>query len=165
MKYSSTSSLGLSGDAALMVVLSEAMGLLEVVEHAYAANHNVAANLVHVERRADGAQHQDRQLAAQVLAKLVETAQHAIWMTVRLEVLAELRRVDRHAQGRQERHDAPPVVFGQESGKVRVGRVERNADGHRLAVAETMIRELFQLVRRPVAEVERPGRAKLEGVA
>jgi hypothetical protein len=54
-----------------------AMRLLEIAQHADAANHNVAADLVHVERGADRSQHQDRQRAAEVLAELVEAAEHA----------------------------------------------------------------------------------------
>ena len=81
MKYSSTSSLGLEraqrGLWRSWRSSRRTVGVLEIPEHADAPDHNVAADLVHVERRADRPQHQDRQRAAQVLAELVQPAQHA----------------------------------------------------------------------------------------
>ena len=48
---------------------------------------------------------------------------------------------------------------------MRVGAVERNADADRFAVAEPVVGQLFELVRGPVAEVERPRRPVLERIA
>ena len=48
---------------------------------------------------------------------------------------------------------------------MRVGNIQRQPDGDRLAVVQNMASHLFQLVRGPVAEVERPGRPHLERVA
>src|SRR5512134_641923 len=62
MKYSSTSSLGLSGlgeGVALMTLLTQTVGMLEIPDHADAPDHNVVADLVHVEGRADRSQHQN----------------------------------------------------------------------------------------------------------
>ena len=59
-----------------MAFLAQSMGVLEVAKHADAPDHNVPADLVHVERRADRPQHQDRQRPAEVLAELVEAIEH-----------------------------------------------------------------------------------------
>ena len=101
MKYSSTSSLALSGTSGTIVAfmallaLSDRARVLEIPQHADAPDHNVPADVVHVERRADRSQHQDRQRAAEMLPELVEPAQHAVRVrrTVRqgVEMLAELR--------------------------------------------------------------------------
>ena len=61
--------------------------------------------------------------------------------------------------------DPAPVVLGQEAGEVRVGRVEGDANRHRLAVTQPIAGQVLELVRRPVPEVERPRRAELERVA
>ena len=47
----------------------------------------------------------------------------------------------------------------------RVDDVERDADRDGLAVAEPMMRHRLELVRRPVAEIERPRAAQLERIA
>ena len=72
---------------------------------------------------------------------------------------------DRQLDGLEQRDDPPPVGVRQAAGQVAVRGVERDADRDRLAVAQLVVRELLELVRRPVPEVERPRRAELERVA
>ena len=54
---------------------------------------------------------------------------------------------------------------GQTSGQDRIARVERDADRHGLAMADFIARQLLELVRRPMTKVERPRRARFEGIA
>ena len=53
----------------------------------------------------------------------------------------------------------------QQPGKHRIARVEGDADGHGLAVAQLIVRQRLELVRGPVAEIERPAAAALERIA
>ena len=46
-----------------------------------------------------------------------------------------------------------------------VNHVQRNADRNRLAVPDSVLGELLQLVCRPVSKIERTRRAKLERIA
>ncbi len=94
------------------------MGVLEVPEHTDTANHNVPADLVHVERRPDGSQHQDRQQSTQVLPELVQAVKDGRPVVVSVQIASKLGGVDREAERRQERHDAPPVVFRQKPAQV-----------------------------------------------
>ena len=61
--------------------------------------------------------------------------------------------------------DALFLARGEHADLHRVAAVERDADGHCLAVAQLVIGQRFELVGRPVAIVERPGAAALEGIA
>ncbi len=63
---------------AFMALLALTMGVLEIPQHADAADHNVPADVVNVERRADRSQHQDRQRTAEMFPELVEAAQDAV---------------------------------------------------------------------------------------
>ena len=59
--------------------------------------------------------------------------------------------------------DPAPVRVRQAAGEVAVRGVEHDADRDRLAVAQLVVRELLELVRRPVPEVERPRRPSSNG--
>ena len=62
--------------------------------------------------------------------------------------------------------DDPSAILGRQPAlQMRIRGVQREADGHRLAVAHTVVRQLLQLVRRPVAEIQRPTAARLERIA
>ena len=50
------------------------------------------------------------------------------------------------------------------AGQDRIPRVERNADGHGLAVIELIFRQLLELVRGPMAEIQRTRRPQFEGI-
>ena len=76
-----------------------------------------------------------------------------------------LVRLGKAARMAEQLDDAAPVRVRQAAGEVDVRGVERDADRHRLAVAQLVVRELLELVRGPVPEVERARRAQLEGVA
>ena len=71
------------------------MLLLQCVEYADAPDHEIPLNLVRVERFADTAEQHDRQLAAEVLAKLVEAAKHGGRMIGRVEMPAQFWSGDR----------------------------------------------------------------------
>src|SRR5262245_29954711 len=120
MKYSSTSSLGFNPDVAdvapmgfLSVTRLLALRALEIAEHVDAPDHNVLANLVHVEGGADRPEHEDGERPAQVLAELVQAAEHRLRVTLDVEVLLELRNVDAQPQRRQHVENPPPIVLGQ----------------------------------------------------
>src|SRR5688572_1853901 len=85
MKYSSTTSFGLSGDRLSMSVLALVCGagrqrgaarLFDRAQDFDAAQHNAFVDLVSVERDADRAQQHDGQPAAEVLPELVQPAQN-----------------------------------------------------------------------------------------
>ena len=61
--------------------------------------------------------------------------------------------------------DAPPVRVRKQADQMSVRRSQREADRDRFAVPQLVVGELLELVRRPVAEVERPRGAELERVA
>src|SRR5829696_5059068 len=109
MKYSSTTSLGVSGDLLSMEDLGMTL-LLDGAQHLDAAQHNAFVDLVGVERNADRPEQHDRQAAAEMLAEFVEPAQDG-----RLIAMArgELRRVDREAQRSEEANHAAPVTLGE----------------------------------------------------
>jgi hypothetical protein len=59
-----------------MALLALSVGVLEITKHADAPDHNVPADVVDVEGCADRSEHQDRQRAAKVLAKLVQAIEN-----------------------------------------------------------------------------------------
>ena len=122
-------------------------------------------DIVTVEGSADAAEQQDRQLAAEVLAKLTETGQHAARILRVVEMVVEFGRVDGQAHGLDHVDDAAPLPFAQRAGEMRVRRVQRQADADRLAVPQAVLGQRFQLVRGPVAVVERTRGALLERIA
>src|SRR5262245_36652543 len=111
MKYSSTTSLGLSGDRLSIRVLS-APRLFQRAQHFDAAQHNAFVDLVGVEGDADCPQEHDRQPAAEVLAEFVEAAQNRRLIA---GAVAELRRVDGQTQPAEQTDHPPPVLFREES--------------------------------------------------
>ncbi len=125
MKYSSTSSFGLSGraggDVAAMGVLtfasvSGAVRVLEIAEHADAPDHNVAADLVHVERaRRSSAASGSSACRRGAPGTRPARAARSTGDPDPSSVLAELGHVDRQPERRQQREDAPPVVLRQEA--------------------------------------------------
>src|SRR4051794_6895387 len=86
-------------------------------------------------------------------------------MILDLQVLPELRYIYRKAKCRQQIESAPPVVLGKKSSQIGIRGVERDADCHRFAVADPMIGQLFEFVRRPVSEVQGTRGAELEWIA
>jgi hypothetical protein len=97
-----------------------------------------------------------------VLAKVFEPAQHG--------EAAARRRLQRGVmQGQSQASEQPGDAFevgGREQpGTLGVARVEQHADGHRFPVPQLVPAQDLELVRRPVAVVERARAAHLERIA
>jgi len=75
------------------------------------------------------------------------------------------RRATRQAQRSSSSTIGGPVRLAEQPGLDRVARVERQPIRDRLAVAQRVVGQDLELVRRPVAEVERPRVAMLERIA
>src|SRR5262249_38282077 len=56
-------------------------------------------------------------------------------------------------------------AFGQTTGKHRIARIERDPDGHRLAMPQGMMGQRLEFVSGPVTVIKWAGRPRLEGVA
>ena len=125
--------------------------------------HEVLVELVHVERRPDAVDQRDRQPSAEVLAELLEAVEQR---RARRPRRARHRGVpDRQPDAFEHLEHAPQILRVQYTGEAGVGAVLGEADGDGLAVAQLVARQRLELVRRPVAEVQRPRGAELERVA
>src|SRR5262245_14703757 len=99
MKYSSVRSLAFKDERTMRPSgrptprLDGAGSRLQRPQRLDTANHNVAANLVHVKGVADRPQQHDRQPPAEMLLEFDETAQHVPRVAVLVEVLRHLGRV------------------------------------------------------------------------
>src|SRR5882672_453731 len=117
---------------------------------------------MHLDALADAPCERDRQLAAEVLAELAEAVEHdAAAADPQLERVVPSRQAEA-AEKLARRRRGRRVGDTRELG---VGRVDGEADRHRLAMAQPVMRHRLELVRRPVTEVERTGAAELERVA
>ena len=76
-----------------------------------------------------------------------------------------LGRVDPEAEGDEQVERALGLFLAEEAKLAGADQVERQADGHCLAVRQAMVRHRLKLVRGPMTQVERTGAAQLEGVA
>ena len=181
MKYSSTSSVAVSGERSRCDVMGglELAGrsgrpaggargprrILRAGEQLDTPDHSVPVDFVHVERLADAAEQHDRQLAAQVLAELLEPAENAAVPPRGFSRCSrELRRAagrsptatSRSRMRRQSRSgkEAAQVAHSCCRARCRSPPPRRGAAGGPVS--------LLELVRRPVPEVERPRGPELE---
>src|SRR5690606_24409754 len=116
--------------------------------------------LVHLEAGADRGEQGERQLAPEVLAKLLEPLQDGAPAQSSTEL--ERRVPDRQPELFEQAQHPGSLRRAQVAGPHRVEGVQRDADRHRLAVAELEIGQALELVRRPVTEIERACRPELE---
>src|SRR5579872_3279420 len=105
---------------------------------------------------ADLVQQHYREPAAEMLLELRQTMQQAAGIVGLIEERVRLRYVQCVSEVRQQRDDAPPILLRQYAGEVRIGRIQRDADGHRFAMPQCESSDLLQFVRGPVTEIERP---------
>src|SRR3990172_8588232 len=93
--------------------------------------------------------------ASQVLLKFPQTVQNYV---VSRSIHGQERIVPKsEAQGVEQIQNALPVRGAEISRLDRVDRIECHPERHRLSVAKPVTGQRLQFVRRPVAEVERPG--------
>lgn len=118
---------------------------------------------MHLDALADGLQQRDGQLATEVFSKFSQAGEHH-QVPVRVRV-QQLGREQVEAQLLQQHEHALGARGVEEANLFRVKHVQRDADGDGLAVPKLVFRELLQLVRRPVAEIQRARAAELEGIA
>jgi len=97
-----------------------------------------------------------------MLAELGQPAQHAPRMLRLVEMLAQFGRVGRQSNGLKHADNPSPGQLVEQADLLGVGRVQREPDGHGLAVQQAVPGQRLQLVRRPVAHVQGPRRAELE---
>ena len=103
------------------------------------------------------------QLASQVLLEVGEPADHAAAIPLVLQVQRIVPK--RESETREQPKHAKVVAFLEQAGQHRIAGVKRDADRDRLAVPQHVAGKSLELVRRPVAIVERPGRPGLERIA
>ena len=119
--------------------------------------------LVDVHPGAEVLQQEDGELAAKVLAKLIEAGEHAA-------VAGGIGPVERGmVSGEPEGIENPQDAVGgggiEQAGTDRIEGVERQTNGHGGRVEQGVAGEGFEFVRGPVAEVERPAGAGFERIA
>ena len=115
--------------------------------------HERLVHLMHLHAHADGVEQRDGELAAEVLTEVLQTAQHR-----RLAVRrARLESIVPETEAEMLEQEGDPLLCAllEVPGQHGVARIESNADGHRLAVAQVMAGQALQLVRRPVTIVQR----------
>src|SRR5919197_3448675 len=103
------------------------------------------------------------QLAAQMLLEIGDPHNDAPVPTR----VPEVERIvpEREPERLQQPDNAEVFTLRQQAGEHRIPRVKRNADRHRLAMAQGVARERLELVGRPVTEVQGARGAAFEGVA
>ena len=74
-------------------------------------------------------------------------------------------RVDRQPQVQKHADDARPGTLRKNSCEIGISDIQSDTDRDCFAMPEIVIRKLLQFVGGPVAEIERPGRARLERIA
>ena len=113
---------------------------------------------MHVDRVADPSEEGDRQLAAQVLAELLEASHHGIGIGQEF-----VRR--RQTNLTQHVDHAVRDTLVQQASACRIRRIHGHTDRHGLAMRQLAVGHAFEPVRQPVAEIERPRAPRLERVA
>jgi hypothetical protein len=114
--------------------------------------------LVDVHGPTNSLKHGKSQPASQVLAELFQAGQQ-------LGNISQLRVVQREPETPETPQHPVRVGAGQAERHGSVDCIDRNADRHGFAVPQREIGHGFQLVSRPVAEVERTSFEHFEGVA
>ena len=110
-------------------------------------------------------QERDRQLTAEMLSKLLQAVQY-IQLPIRLHVQQFMSK-----QLEPENFEEPQNTFLRSCIQVShppgINRVQGNSDGHRFAVSDGEVTELFEFMRTPVSEVKgtRLRRSRLVGTA
>ncbi len=100
---------------------------------------------------AEIAQKRDGEFAAEVLAKFLQAVQNQEAL-VGISV-QQFVRVKLESQRFQQSEDALRGPCAQKLHLARINNIQRNANGHRLTVADFVFRQLFELVRLPMAEI------------
>src|SRR5690606_30025481 len=111
----------------------------------------------------DVVQQGDGEIAAQVLAKLLQAPQHGTPALAVDDVEGGVP--DRQPQPLQQRDHPLERILPEPPLQRRVASIHRDPDRHRLAVPQRVLAERLQLVRRPVTEVQRARAAGLERIA
>src|SRR5688572_2021030 len=93
------------------------------------------------------------------LAQAVQDGEFAIPLTGTERGMPELE-----PQQLEQSRNALLGTGSKQAGKHRISRVERDADRHRLAMPNVIVGQAFQLVRRPMAKIERSSAPGLERV-
>src|SRR5262249_43091911 len=125
--------------------------------------HRLLVDRVDLESRADVGKKRDGELAPEVLAELLDPgkngttplAAHEAEGVVPKGKVQGLERAEHRVAHRLAREPHLGCVDG----------VDRHSDGHAFAVAQSVMRQALELVRGPVAEVERTRTAELERIA
>ena len=107
----------------------------------------------------------DRQLTSKMLSERFETMEDAARMFRIGQVRFELGHVEHEAETAEERHDPTPAFLCEHAREIGIRAVERDADPDGFAMAYSIVGKLLELVRCPVAEIERTRAAHLEGIA
>src|SRR6185295_10315173 len=97
--------------------------------------------------------------------ELGQSVQNATWIIWLRQMLAELRDIQGKSDRGQKADHALPFILRQKSRQIRVSGVESDTDSDGFTVPQLVLGELLQLVRRPVAVIERSGGAELERIA
>src|SRR4051812_14646190 len=113
-----------------------------------------------VDARTDPLKEHDGQASPKVLPELLQPREDRVGPVKGIDV--EFADVQREPSRDDEIEDSSPVCFRKQADQVSVGGIECEANGHRFAVPQLIARELLQLVRRPVSEVERTRGAELK---
>src|SRR3954452_14204355 len=111
----------------------------------------------------DVAQQGDRELAAEVLAEFAQADQHGQIAIVM--ALLEQWMPQAEAELFEQRADADFLAAAQPPYLHRIAAVERESDSDRLAMTQRVVRQDLQLVRGPMAVVERTRAAGFERIA
>src|SRR5215468_5219582 len=110
----------------------------------------------------DPGKQRDSKFPAQMLAEIGETFQQqrpASRVTPPKLVMPQYE-----PEPLQKSHHTLVLAGRETSGQNRIASVERDADGHGLAVIDFIARQLLELMRRPMTKIERPRRAQFEWI-
>ena len=126
--------------------------------------HARLVHLVHLKAAADAPEHGHVEFPAKVFLELAETRKQG--QIIPAGLVHEQRFVpEPETEGFEQSHDAIGAESIQVSLPHGIADIERHADGDGLTVPQPVARHRFDLVRRPVTEVERARAAELERVA
>ena len=120
-------------------------------------------HLVHLKALTDTTQKSNRQFAAQVFTKLFQPLQHH--QLAHFVLVQQIVCPQRESQSLEQSQDAIAVRRRQVAQVASINAVQRNAHRHGLAVPDAILRDLLQLVRRPVAKIQRSRATHLERIA
>jgi hypothetical protein len=116
-----------------------------------------------VERIADSFDERQREIAAEMFPEFFEPVHYRA--TARSVAHVECRMPQGKSQTFEQDANAGYYAFVQQAAFGSIAAIEREADGDGFAVANFVVGQAFDFVRRPMAEIERLGVSRLEGIS